>query len=729
MGNPLVDLAQQSGLFPDMFSPEPVQGPQAGVYPSDVQGYEPSALPSEYEALQNPQSPVTSPSQVPGVAPPQGGPVTAPSQLPGSTVGAGRSTSSSVSASGSGYSEAKKAKIDKNDAALNADLAKADAQAKASGENQIDVQQQSHDSQVVSAKGVAKATVDKINAEGMQARLLADVQDGFAQVEQQAYQEAQATSNQHKADYLAALADFRATKINPGQLWQNMGAGNQFGMLVSAFVHDFLGVKGMHTSAMDTLNKAIDRNISAQEQALKTKGEVAEGFKSLWYMQRNQSASDAEARARVRGFLLESAKQQVTANMAQYEAGLATAQGQAALSAIDKEFAKNLVDIYKHIDSNAVALREQAIKWHADKLRAANESWSNAIAAKNAETNRMRLALDKSQFDKAAAAMPNSIIYNPETNKGEWIARAGTRPETIDKIKENVINSTAFNAAVQELRDFERTLPPVLDPLKGTRLSNEQQRMYSAIQKRLAHAMVKANGERATDKDVEQYMESVPMDTYLTVGGVKKILADTQRFGLITPQAWIQQYADDVPKEFQPEGPKGQIFGGAKADATAVANGDDEKLTRDQKLRQDFLGKVDGPASTKTYKPDAAYLNDYHEEFIKRYPQMAAKEVEETQLNPGEVSGAEDGMAHLAQLAKGGDARAREELKRRADSYLNNNFPGDDQDWRGAYAALMLHTIENEERFRGEPYTKPVEPGGSPMYGEDFSAGAKKKGK
>lgn len=419
MADPLLDMAIQAGYFP---------APEAPVAPPQDERVDYQT----FLASQGAGPGVTMPSQVP--TPVASGPVDSPSELavaaaptapqaqPSTTVKEGVR----FGTSSRGYSEGQMGKVSKADAGLQGQYAAADAKAAAGGQLEADILGPAANAERAASQSVAEATVDRIYAQGHAANLQRALADSFAQDEMKINMEAQAVSDQAKADYVAALADMRATKINPAQLWSNLTPGMRFGTLVTAFVHDFLGAKGIKTSAMDTLNMAIDRNINAQVQALKTKGDVAEGFKSLWWMQRNQAASDAEARTRVRGFLLEGVKQQVISNMAQYEAGLATAQGQAAIAAIDKELANNLISIHRHIDANALALRNQALELHKAKLQAAIQSQSISL-------QREQLQMQKDQMAAKAAAEYRGRLVPDITASGggraRWIMRENV-PDT-----------------------------------------------------------------------------------------------------------------------------------------------------------------------------------------------------------------------------------------------------------------------------------------------------------
>lgn len=486
-------------------------------------------------------------------------------------------------------SDEKYNRITQKETGVDAEMARASQQAQQGAIPSIQAAQGAAGSQAEAAKHQANAEVNKIAAQGREALVMQRMQDEFALEETKANAEASHNAQQAKMDYLAALADFRAAKVDPSQLWGNMSGGERFGMLATAFVHDFLGARGINTSAMATFNKAIDRNIDAQVQAIKTKGEVAEGFKSLWWMQRNQSASDQEARARVRGFMLEGAKQQVIANMSQYESALASAQGQAAIAEIDKELSKTLIDIYRHSDQNAIALRNQALeKWKA-KLNAWMEQQS---------LNMRQKELDAAKADKAkeAGLVP---IFDPETGQAKHVFNPQLKLSDTERagVRERFASVDEVSAALTELRDLARSGQSTADPIAGTRFAGTDAQRFDALATRIAHGMAKANGERATDKDVDQFKSGFRQATWFNMADAEKVIAATQAQVLRAHESLLRTYAVDVPEDARAQfgtSARKSAFEGATADAKNTVN-PPKKTAEEQHAEEAYKGAAGTP--------------------------------------------------------------------------------------------------------------------------------------
>lgn len=635
------------------------------------------------------------------------------------------SQSVGVNVGNKGFSGNKYGQVSRTEGDLNRDLAGADATAKAGAERDEKALRGSQTSLIDAEKAKAEAEVKKIAAGGKQALVFQRLQDDFAVEEMKANAEAQSMATQAKNDYLTALADFRASKVDPSQLWVNMTGGERFGTLASAFVHDFLGARGINTSAMATFNKAVDRNIDAQIQAIKTKGEVAEGFKSLWYMQRNQSASDAEARARVRGFLLEGTKQQVIANMAQYESGLASAQGQAAIAKINDELAKNLVDIYRHADQNAIALRNQALDKWKTKLQASLEQTSLGLR---------RQELDMRQKELDAKNNPQAqkrVLYDPETGQAMWYLKNGiTEKEEVDArtLLEDVDN---LNEEFTELRALGRQAESTADPLARTRLASTIHQKMDALSTRIAHGMAKANSERATDQDVLDFLKGMRAKTWLNRGDVDQVLAFTHQ-NLIKPAySKVKSVAHDLPEEERAQyGTSATIkpFKGALTDASNTAS--PPPLSPEEKSRinagtllrsadkNDVLEGDDLTADVKTAKEDFFIQNpQYERKGVTAVGKIIGKDPLGNQLGTTlNVTRGDKGLVRLRDAVMLGlEPNASEEVKDSAAKAYSQllqvagpTIHSGTGDADSAFAAFLIHGIPGSNVGNG-PLTEPIE--------------------
>lgn len=673
----LLGLARQAGYLPEEKGAEEPGAPMPEEVHQDYREFVPKAM--GYE----PGSEGVIDMERPGPGMPQ---------VP-STISKGQS----ASVSNRGFDAGAYNQVAATKPGLYGDLARADATADENGEPMLAAETGAHASKVAAAANEAKANVDAIHQEGVDALLMQKLQDDFGVEEAKINARAAALSNQAKADYLTSLNDFRASRVDPSQLWHNMTGGERFGTLVSAFVHDFLGARGINTSAMSTFNKAIDRNIDAQLQAIKTKGEAAEGFKSLWYMQRNQSASDAEARARVRGFLLDGAKQAVIANMAPYKAALASAQGQAAIAKINEEFSKNLVDIYKHIDSNSVALRSQAIDIWKTNVNAAIES--RAVSVREAQERR------EAKKDLG----PPETINDPETGNPVALFKPWIQKEERSKTREILEDANVVGQDISELRRLARVLGNGgIDPINGTRFAGDAQQEYDSLATRLAHHMVKALGERATDKDVDQMLKGLRTPSFLNQATADHVIAFTQD-RILTPARVRVRSQGYIPGEdgIIRDAPDDLIFKSMTADARGT-HSPPPKGTAQQQLERAATLDIKGDLPEDEQTGD---LMSAHQEMVRQRSDLFTHKEDSGASEgawargvgkeaPNKPTVWEKKVVEFARLARDPDPevsrQAKEALRDMAGPYINSGISDDPQAYMAAWALSQLEDTNGQ---------------------------------
>lgn len=246
------------------------------------------------------------------------------------------------------------------------------------------------------------------------------------------YQEAAAKTQKYAADYETQLKQLSTMGVNPGRLYQNMTKGEKASTLFGAFISDFLGAKGIKTSAMDYINQAIDRDIDSQVNAINTKGRVVDGFKQMWDMQRAMSDSDVEAKLRMKGIELEAFKMGIAAKLGQFDSDIARAKIPAAIAAIDEKQAKVKADVlkfradqYNNEAQRNVALRGQNLQASIARDQIAH-SERMAAMTKGTELKAKEDELKRQTAVRVAEVRPDG------TRVGRVVGFAGTKERTDD---------------------------------------------------------------------------------------------------------------------------------------------------------------------------------------------------------------------------------------------------------------------------------------------------------
>lgn len=685
----LFDMAVNAGYFPGYAAPQAAPGAEM-----------PMALPSLQGTPDAPPEGGFMSGGLTPPAPPEGFAATPPPE-PTSDLSR-QSMSVGVSQSARGFSPEKYRQVSGTEKDLQAEYKTIDANAATREQEYTAPMEAAKNSEIDAKQAQIAAAVEKISAEGRAADLHRQLQTEFAAKNLELDAMAMAKSTEAKNNYMTAIADFRATKIDPGQLWGAMTGGERFGTMVSAFVHDFLGAKGIKTSTMDTINGAIRRNIDAQIQNLKTKGEVAEGFKSLYWMQRNEAKSEVEARARIEGFMLEATKQQVISEMAKYESGLATAQGQAAIAEIDKAFAKNLVDIYKHIDNNVLQEKGQAVQAWKAKLDAANAAYANSLRAQELK-QRQKEYEDAKNAAAQQSALKDLIPDTSESGGGamRWQFREGLSPEQKKEVLNKVELTGAMSEDIREYRSMLRQYDAINDITAKSRFADTNAAKMRELQiKIVLDDTLRRTGKAATQQERQAIESRFPLNTWATNANVEQVVSGFEKHAYRDLNKTIQTYAVDLPEgdaRRSLRGAQGAFAAPEGIEANAVHSGEAGRLSPEQQKRKEAAGMLIGKAASVAHDGEdvGAAARKSWSNFTKRQPEQASEFVntEARHIKPGQVPGLAVGVSRLAEMARKGDKEALKQLEQAAQGYMTDGVIGNEKDWLGAYAAFELSGI------------------------------------
>lgn len=516
------DLAGLAG-YPPSVNPE-----GSGPDYASLLGYGSPATPPV--APPGPPGPVTSPDQVTGAA----GAANESSYVPTPTAAAPSPLGSIAAGSGvsvSGYSPGAMAAIQKGPGSkLEKQIAADEYRTAADYQPIVDQQHAAAAADQAATDAMAHIESQKLQATSESKQAIAAAQQDYMAKEAAAVEEARAEAETVHGQYRAALLDYAASGVNPSQLWESAGTRGQIGMLVTAFTHDFLGAKGIQTSGLDSINAAINRNIESQLTNMRKKQDVAAGFKSLWEMQRSQSASDREARDRMRGFYLAGMQTALDAKLSGYDSELANAKGMAAKAAIQKELAKNDLAVRQHVDATANARAAQRVSAYGHELAASSARYSADAHIRAAE-----IAANA----KAAPGSPlEGLIFDTsESGKNKASRRflPGTPPEKQHEIRlqDAKVKDTAKN--VLHLADIQSQIDSVPPGDIGAinRLQSEQKRVAELVRNVTKMGIIYDNsGKQINEQEVKLYDEIVAKKDWFTNGDNLRQLATLAKMQL-----------------------------------------------------------------------------------------------------------------------------------------------------------------------------------------------------
>jgi hypothetical protein len=635
----LYGLAQYNspGYSSEAPTPSVTRDPAAAPVP-----LEPAADPSSTpQASPAPEAP--SPIAAAPLAPPPGGRV---------------SEGYSVSENQAGFSTPKYAEVDRTARGLPGEInqdrayydARADELSRAGGHAAAQARE--------SALEQARINAEAATAEGQQRLVLKALNDSFAVEEQNAYNDAKAAAATTKANYEAALAEFRGA----GPIDTTRVARTGSGMFAS-FAAGFLTAGGVKNEVMDTLNKTIDRDINSQVEAIRRKGEVAQGFKTLWDMQRAESANDAEARTRVRGFMLAAAKDQIAAEMSKYDSQLATARGQEAIAKINQELVKTLTEVYKNADDNALRAAQQRISIWQTKVNA-------ALQREGYQVQRDKMAADAAAAKAAGKDVGLERVVRDE--KGNVVGFADTKEQKI-KLQEQVTGADAVQRRLLELEERMRKAGSEYQG-KGYKafMDGEGAQLRSVYNDLLADIIRAKTGAAATKEERANLEQILPFNSFTTGLFTGELPAESvaSRFGVrsiddIRTNARAQLRPPSAAEVEQYRGGAGgELYDPQRTAQDITARGDDKAADTPAQKAAD---RVSSPGAGRAVDGSPAQLKDWYEAGLGAIGNdIRGKKGDDRKLSPDEVPDWFTGMAELGDLAARGDESAIQELTRYA---------------------------------------------------------------
>jgi hypothetical protein len=523
--------------LPGVNIPDPSYSPQVSDADlASLLGYSPAAAQS---------GPVTSPDQDTGTSSYQ--PTPAPAPVPGQPlVRQGTNITLGTKTSVSGYNPAAFSAIQAGphtgvDRQMAADRADEAAQFAPIKQQYDQAGQEAMDATL--AAGRLESQKATIAAEAHQ-RIAAANQDFFTK-EQAAAENARAESQTNFAHYKAALLDYNASQVNPSQLWDNAGTAGQFGMVVTAFIHDFLGAKGIQTSGLDSLNTAIKNNISGQLDNMRKKLDVAQGFKSLWEMQRLQSATDAEARARMNGFYLANIQNQIDAQLGSYDSQLALVKAQAAKAAVQQEMAKNDLLVQKHIDDAAQQRATNRVHMYAAELTASSAKYSADAHVKAAE-------IAAAAKDKPVSPL-TGVIFDTSMS-GKNLATRRLLPDVPPaeglKIREQATKVTDTVGNIERLIDLQDQIskaPPDIGIPALKRMQDEERRVAELVRNTTKMGIIYDNsGKQINEQEVKLYDEIVSQKDWFLNGDNVRTLGTLAKMALEKENSLLRGVSTEI---------------------------------------------------------------------------------------------------------------------------------------------------------------------------------------
>jgi hypothetical protein len=281
---------------------------------------------------------------------------------------------------------------------------------------------------------------------------------------------------------------------------------------MAAFAQGFLAPKGIQIDSVGAINRMVDQQIRAQEEAIQ-RGEWLVGEdRDLWSLARAGAADQAEARGRLRALKLAGMQADIQAHVSQVGTKLALADGavvqakiQAALddtkTALTSTFYNRAVDIHKNLLS--ARLEEAKISVEKDRIASAER-----IAGMQAAARQKQL-------------MPFVSPIKGDVKNGQapvlGFFRPGVSSDQISKVNDAVAKAADIQTALDRYEKLAQRVGGDNRVIGGriTRLDDHDEAMLKEGREAVVRAVAKAlnPGERFGQQFMDQIRDRIPLPT------------------------------------------------------------------------------------------------------------------------------------------------------------------------------------------------------------------------
>lgn len=426
-------------------------------------------------------------------------------------------------------------------------------------------------------------------------------------------------------------------ELNPNAMWDDAGPGGQFQIAVAAVVHNMLAVKGINTSAMDTINGAIKNKMDAQIYNINNKKAVAQGFKDLYDMTVADSASQMEVRAKMHGYMLKALEAGIDADMGKIDSTVARLKHAQAKNIIRQAQVKNMLEVESHIGREVDQAFGREVTMRGQNMTAAT--------ARADREQQMKIAEIRANAEKPSAGPP--VIYDT-SKSGGGAAKWRIKPQYADdkELQRDVIRKTVLtNKAIdgfRELQDLQKEIDGSPPAIAG-RLRSELVRREEALRSTVVSAMVlDTSGKAVTNQEYDRISATVPVQGWFSNGNNRKIIASRVKEKQSEMNDLLQQTADDIGQDDPAFGTLSarNRFAESEGIEADIIKEDDGSITS-REMAEKSLGTLG------TFAPDDTVTKDEQaewNEFRATYPKEAKKILDKRGDNAVSVGGTKVGV-------------------------------------------------------------------------------------
>lgn len=411
---------------------------------------------------------------------------------------------------------------------------------------------------------------------------IADFEDTTARLEEMAMHESKIEREQYLSAYRQQLAGVKQLMAMDANPLHNLSTGGILGLGAAAFAQGFLGAQGINVNVTGQIDAWVNRELQQHQQKIQNAKSMADEQLNLYSIARQTSQDDAEAREKLRGFIIEGFKQKVLMEGDRFNSEAARARAREKAAELDAALATTLDRLGNNYYETRRKARSERVKELADQGRLAIDG--ARLSLERSREDRIRAAEAK----KARDEMMGNIIYDTSEG-GKGMARFMFKPGIDDKEKQ------AYRAAQSGTNLSQRRIAELRGMLTeagnrgitdiGRLTSTEQAKIKALRNALLSDYILAQSGKAASEKEVERLATTLPDNGALTQANLNAVYA-------LTSKAWTDKL-DTMRYELADEIPEGHELRNLRTDNTSHYNEDGYKEYRAGSAGERAPGVVD----------------------------------------------------------------------------------------------------------------------------------------
>jgi hypothetical protein len=286
-----------------------------------------------------------------------------------------------------------------------------------------------------------------------------------------------------------------------------MSGSDRFNTAAAVFAHNILASKGINTTTMASLNRALDDNLNAQLQNMEKKGRVAGQFKQVYDAVRSESESEAEARMKMRGLMLQEFRAGVTAKLSSMDSDYAKIKAQEIYTGIEQQLVKDMTELRQVYRQNYE--RERAynsdLMYKEAQLRLEKSADARAWRAQKFNEKQIEEANKPTapQWDPTLTVRDPAGIEGPE---GQATPIGHARKEEVEELNKSLNNQYQMAKKVKRLGELSRELGNIYSSVgKNAFLTEHKAELISLREDMVTAKKREMSGLAATDQEQKVY--------------------------------------------------------------------------------------------------------------------------------------------------------------------------------------------------------------------------------